>query len=114
MYCSMERTFSLTEQLVDICLSDESDNDSLFRNDKEDDQPKIIADRFLPIHYTLQCLCQSASWGGLWEKKMAETMWTQLFFMTLRCKLIVLTEMEWVYLLLFMYNVLMPDQIIFC
>lgn len=39
--------FSLTEQLVDICLSDES-NDFLFRN--EDDQTKIMTDRFLLIH----------------------------------------------------------------
>lgn len=50
MYCFSGGVFSLTEQLVDICLSDESDNDLLFHN--EDDQPKIITDRFLLIHST--------------------------------------------------------------
>lgn len=44
--------FSLTEQLDDICLSDESENESSLCS--EDDQPKIIGDRFPPIHFTSQ------------------------------------------------------------
>lgn len=43
----MERSSPLTEQLVDICLSDDSENESLFHN--EDDQAKIISDTFSQI-----------------------------------------------------------------
>ena len=71
MYCSMERSFSLTEQLVDICLFDESDNDSLLRN--EDDQPKIIAGRFFtdPFHITMSLSKCVIRWPG--KKNMAKT-----------------------------------------
>lgn len=56
----IREVFSLTKQLVDICLFDESYNDFLFRN--EDDQTKIMTDRFPLIHSTQgNDVCQWAS-----------------------------------------------------
>lgn len=46
------------KQPVDICVSDESGNELVSRKKKEDDQPKIITDRFL--HFAM-FFCQSAS-----------------------------------------------------
>lgn len=51
------------EQLVDICLSDEFDDDLLFHH--ENDQPKIIIDRFLVIHSTSQCFLSEVSSCGM-------------------------------------------------
>lgn len=66
--------FSLTEQLVDICLPDESYNDFLFRN--EDDQTKILTDRF-PLIHSIRAMFLSV-WD-VPEGNMAETIWTPIY-----------------------------------